>query len=45
MCWVTALHQDRVQLLNNVEPRSDIVIVNMTNAFLELFHNGEDYGE
>ena len=40
-----ALLEDRVNLLNKGLHGADIIIVNMTKAFQELFHNGEKYGE
>lgn len=40
-----ALLEDRMQLLNSAIPESSIIILNMTKAFQELFHNGANYGE
>ena len=41
-----SLLEDRVKLLNKLGLHgADIIIVNMTKAFQELFHNGEKYGE
>lgn len=40
-----ALLEDRVKLLNKGLHGANIIIVNMTKAFQELFHNGEKYGE
>lgn len=41
-----SLLEDRVKLLNRLGLHgADIIIVNMTKAFQELFHNGEKYGE
>lgn len=40
-----ALLEDRVNLLNKGLHGANIIIVNMTKAFQELFHNGEKYGE
>lgn len=40
-----ALLEARVRLLKSAIPGSNIVILNMTKAFQELFHNGENYGE
>ncbi|KAG0608785.1 hypothetical protein M758_8G132100 [Ceratodon purpureus] len=38
------LLENRMRLLNNAIPESSIIIINMTKAFEELFHNGEKYG-
>ncbi len=41
-----SLLEDRVKLLNRLGLHgADIIIVNMTKAFQELFYSGEKYGE
>lgn len=40
-----ALLENRMQLLNDAILESSIIIINMTKAFEELFHNGDKYGK
>lgn len=38
-----ALLENRMQQLNDAIPESSIIIINMTKASQELFHNGDKY--